>query len=70
KGIYSFSRHPQYFGFILMIIGWLIGWPTILTVIFTPILIFMYLRVCKIEEKELSHIKEYEIYKNKVPFLI
>jgi protein-S-isoprenylcysteine O-methyltransferase Ste14 len=70
NGVYSFSRHPQYLGFILMIIGWLIGWPTILTVIFAPILIFMYLRVCKIEEKELSHIKEYEIYKNRVPFLI
>jgi protein-S-isoprenylcysteine O-methyltransferase Ste14 len=68
KGIYSYSRHPQYFGFILIIIGWLIGWPTILTVIFAPILIFTYIRVCKIEEKELAHIEEYENYKNSVPF--
>ena len=70
KGIYSFSRHPQYFGFILIVIGWLIGWPTILTVVFAPILIYMYVRVSKIEEKELSDIEEYQIYKGKVPFFI
>jgi len=69
-GIYSYSRHPQYFGFILIIIGWLIGWPTILTVVFSVVLIFMYIRVCKLEEKELSHIKKYQEYKEKVPFFI
>jgi len=70
SGIYSYSRHPQYFGFILIIIGWLVGWPTILTIIFAIILIFMYVRVCKIEEKELTHIKKYQEYKEKVPFFI
>ena len=70
NGIYSLSRHPQYFGFILIIIGWLIGWPTILTIIFAIILIIMYVRVCKIEENELSHIKEFKEYRKKVPFFI
>ncbi|UCG70542.1 MAG: isoprenylcysteine carboxylmethyltransferase family protein [Thermoplasmata archaeon] len=70
SGIYSYSRHPQYFGFILIVIGWLVGWPTILTVIFAPILVFMYVRVCKIEEKELSDIEEYKDYKKEVPFFI
>jgi protein-S-isoprenylcysteine O-methyltransferase Ste14 len=69
-GIYSYSRHPQYFGFILIVIGWLIGWPTILTIIFAPILIYMYVRVSKIEEKELSDIEEYQVYKGKVPFFV
>lgn len=69
-GIYSYSRHPQYFGFIMIILGWLVGWPTILTVIFSIVLVFMYVRVCKLEEKELSHIKKYQEYKEKVPFLI
>jgi len=69
-GIYSYSRHPQYFGFILIILGWLVGWPTILTIIFAIILVFMYVRVCKLEEKELAHIKEYKEYKEKVPFFI
>ena len=69
-GIYSYSRHPQYFGFILIIIGWLVGWPTVLTVIFAVILIYKYVKVCKVEEKELDHIESYKNYKKKVPFLI
>ena len=69
-GIYSYSRHPQYFGFILIIIGWFVGWPTILTVIFAVILIYKYIRVCKIEEKELAPVKNYQDYKEKVPFFI
>lgn len=70
SGIYSISRHPQYFGFILIIIGWLVGWPTILTVIFTIILIYKYVKVCKIEEKELASIKKYQEYKETTPFFI
>jgi protein-S-isoprenylcysteine O-methyltransferase Ste14 len=68
SGIYSISRHPQYFGFILIIFGWLVGWPTILTIVFATILIYKYIRVCKIEEKELASIKKYQEYKNSVPF--
>jgi len=70
KGIYSMSRHPQYLGFILIVIGWLAGWPTILTVIFAPILVFMYVRVSKKEEEELSENEAYEEYKKGVSFLI
>ena len=70
NGIYSLSRHPQYFGFILVIVGWLIGWPTLLTLIFAPILIAVYIRVCKLEEKELDKNYEYSKYKKKTPFLI
>jgi len=70
SGIYSLSRHPQYLGFLIIIIGWFVGWPTILTAIFTPILIYKYVKVCIIEEKELSHIKAYEKYKSEVPFFL
>jgi len=69
-GIYSYSRHPQYFGFILIILGWFIGWPTILTVIFIPILLYKYIKVCTIEEKELAKDTKYQKYKEKVPFFI
>lgn len=69
-GIYSYSRHPQYLGFVFIILGWIIGWPSILVVIFGIILIFIYIRVSMLEEKELSHLKEYQCYKKKVPFLI
>lgn len=71
RGIYSVSRHPQYFGFILIILGWLVGWPTILTLIFSPILIYMYVKVCKKEESELSiEFPKYKEYMKKVPFFI
>jgi protein-S-isoprenylcysteine O-methyltransferase Ste14 len=71
NGIYSYSRHPQYFGFILIIIGWFIGWPTILSLGFAPLLIYKYVRVCKTEEKEiLDGTSEYQSYKAKTPFFI
>lgn len=70
KGIYSYSRHPQYFGFILVVLGWLIGWPTILVAIFTPILVFKYIQVCRVEEGELAESASYEIYRKQVPFFI
>lgn len=71
NGIYALSRHPQYVGFLLVILGWFIGWPTILTVIFTPILVYKYIRVCVTEEKEMMKVDtHYEEYKNKTPFLI
>jgi methanethiol S-methyltransferase len=69
-GIYSISRNPQYFGFIFLIIGWLVGWPTVLTVIFAPILIFVYLRLCKTEEKEVAALPGYKKYQRKVPLII
>jgi protein-S-isoprenylcysteine O-methyltransferase Ste14 len=70
KGIYSYSRHPQYLGFILMVIGWLVGWPTILTVILGPILIFIYVRVSVIEEREFQGNEDYLEYKKKVAFFL
>ena len=69
-GIYSISRHPQYVGFLMVIIGWVVGWPTLLTVIFGPILVFMYIRVCKKEERELDHDTDYASYKKRTPFLV
>ena len=70
SGIYNISRHPQYLGFILIILGWFIGWPTLLTAIFTPILIYKYINVCIAEENELSYDTDYHKYKEKVSFLI
>ncbi|MFH1391186.1 MAG: isoprenylcysteine carboxylmethyltransferase family protein [Candidatus Diapherotrites archaeon] len=71
SGIYKYSRHPQYLGFILIILGWFIGWPTILTLIFSPILIIKYIQNCRKEEEEMSNAnKEYKKYLEKTPFLI
>jgi len=70
SGIYGYSRHPQYLGFLLIIIGWLVGWPTIFTLVFAAILIFKYIRLCRREEKEIGNNKDYREYMKRVPFLI
>ena len=69
-GIYSISRNPQYLGFLFLIIGWLIGWPTVLTVIFAPILVLVYLRLCKTEEKEVASLPGYKKYHRRVPLIV
>ena len=51
EGWYARMRHPQYVGFILIMFGFLLQWPTLITLIMFPILVFMYLRLAKYEEK-------------------
>lgn len=51
-GPYKVIRHPQYVAFILVMSGFLVQWPTILTAIMFPVLVYMYLRLAKTEERE------------------
>lgn len=50
-GIYVYARHPQYTGLFLVIIGFLVQWPTLLTLIMAPILLFAYTHLAKVEEQ-------------------
>jgi len=50
SGPYAYVRHPQYVGFIAIIVGFLIQWPTIITLLMAPILIIRYIRLAKREE--------------------
>ncbi len=52
SGPYASIRHPQYVGFILIMVGFLFQWPTLLTVLMFPILITMYVRLARREELE------------------
>jgi len=52
SGPYAYVRHPQYTGFILVLIGFLLQWPTLLTVGMFPVLLWMYLRLARQEEAE------------------
>ncbi len=70
NGIYKYSRHPQYLGFLLVIVGWFIGWPTLISLVFVPILVFKYIRVCTTEEREIGQDSDYIKYKEKVPFFV
>jgi len=51
-GVYARMRHPQYAGFILVMLGFLVQWPTILTLAMFPVLVVMYLRLAKAEERD------------------
>src|SRR4030067_608628 len=51
-GPYAFLRHPQYTGFILIMLGFLIQWPTLLTLLLFPTLVTMYMRLAKREGRE------------------
>lgn len=72
SGIYSKVRHPQYSGFTLTIIGFLLQWPTFITLIMAPILLIIYRRLAKKEEKVMidNFGKEYIEYKKMVPAFI
>ena len=49
-GIYERLRHPQYVGFILILTGFLLQWPTLLTLAMYPVLVVMYVRLARYEE--------------------
>lgn len=51
-GPYARIRHPQYVGFVLVMFGFLLQWPTILTLAMFPVLVFMYVRLARREERE------------------
>jgi protein-S-isoprenylcysteine O-methyltransferase Ste14 len=47
-------RHPQYDGFLLIMIGFLLQWPTIPTLLMFPVLAFVYTRLARSEEREVA----------------
>lgn len=51
-GPYARVRHPQYVAFILILLGFLLQWPTLLTLAMFPVLVVMYIRLAKTEEQE------------------
>lgn len=51
EGIYARMRHPQYVAFVVIMFGFLLQWPTLATLIMFPILVFVYVRLARHEEK-------------------
>ena len=51
-GPYTHVRHPQYIGFIIIMLGFLFQWPTFLTIIMFPVLVTMYVLLARREERE------------------
>ena len=53
-GPYAWLRHPQYLGFLLVMAGWLLQWPTIPTLLMFPVLAYVYARLARTEEREVA----------------
>lgn len=68
-GAYAVVRHPQYIAFIAILFGFLLQWATILTLLMFPVLVWMYVRLARSEERAAREQfgKEYEIYAARVP---
>jgi protein-S-isoprenylcysteine O-methyltransferase Ste14 len=69
SGPYDYVRHPQYVGFILVLAGFLLQWPTLLTLAMFPVLVVMYVRLAKLEEVESRSAfgQAYDVYAARVP---
>jgi protein-S-isoprenylcysteine O-methyltransferase Ste14 len=71
-GAYARVRHPQYIGFVLIMFGFLLQWPTLVTLAMFPVLVFMYARLASREESDMlaQFGGEYRRYKDAVPAFI
>jgi protein-S-isoprenylcysteine O-methyltransferase Ste14 len=51
-GPYEKVRHPQYIAFVAIMFGFLLQWPTLLTLAMFPVLVYMYVRLAISEERD------------------
>ena len=72
KGPYSWVRHPQYAGFIAIMSGFLLQWPTVITLIMFPILVTVYVRLARREETEVRAAfgRAWEDYASRTPAFV
>ena len=69
QGPYALIRHPQYAAFMLIMVGYLVQWPTLPTLVMFPILVWTYLRLARREEKEALALfgEKYALYARNTP---
>ncbi|MCL5987082.1 MAG: isoprenylcysteine carboxylmethyltransferase family protein [Actinobacteria bacterium] len=72
SGLYQRVRHPQYSGIFLITIGMFIQWPTIVTTAMLPMLLLMYYRLARREEREMEkqYGQRYLSYMQEVPMFV
>jgi len=68
-GIYRYIRHPQYVGFIIITFGLNVWWLTIITLALWPVVVIVYYKLAKTEEKDAEEEsgEEFLEYKRAVP---
>jgi len=71
-GLYRMVRHPQYTGIFLAVIGQLIHWPTIPTLVLFPVIVWAYYRLARREEQQMleQYGGEYAAYQRQIPMFI
>lgn len=71
-GLYARMRHPQYVAFVLIMFGFLLQWPTLVTLLMFPVLLVVYARLAKSEERDMAAVfgEEYEAYRRRTPAFI
>lgn len=71
-GPYRWVRHPQYDGFLLIMIGFLVQWPTIPTLVMFPVLVLVYTRLARAEERDVAGQfgQEWQDYATSVPAFV
>ena len=71
-GPYAFVRHPQYIAFIVIMFGFLLQWPTLVTLVMFPILVVTYARLARREEREVraQFGEAWDAYANRTPAFV
>jgi len=71
-GPYAKIRHPQYTAFMVIMVGFLVQWPTLPTLVMFPILIWLYVRLARREEQDAVSMfgQRYAQYAQKIPRFI
>ena len=72
EGIYAYIRHPQYTGFFLITFGMMLEWATIPLIGLYILLVVLYVRLAKREEKDMVEEfgQEYEAYRKRTKMFI
>jgi protein-S-isoprenylcysteine O-methyltransferase Ste14 len=52
SGPYALIRHPQYVAFVMVMFGFLLQWPTLITLLMFPLLLLVYMRLARTEERD------------------
>lgn len=75
-GVYRYIRHPQYTGLLILSIGMIIEWATLPMLLLFPVMLFMYVRLAKREERDMLNEfgDDYREYMKKtkmfIPFVV
>lgn len=72
EGPYAHVRHPQYLAFIAIMFGFLLQWPTLLTFAMFPVLVYMYVRLARTEERDVARVfgHEWTAYADRTPAFV